>query len=197
MRTSGVYDLTPRTKKIIEIAAIEAHRFRQYYIGTEHLLLGILEESQSIGAKLIAAQNVTANELFSDLASYLKGSMPEDTTVPAGSSEPKEAESSDTIADAPTISQFGRNLCAMAKNGKIDPIIGRDTETERVIQILSRRTKNNPCLIGEAGVGKTAVVEGLAQRIVEGNVPETLKEKTIVTLDMSAMLAGSQIPRRL
>lgn len=84
MRTSGVYDLTPRTKKIIEIAAIEAHRFRQYYIGTEHLLLGILEESQSIGAKLIAAQNVTANELFSDLASYLKGSMPEDTTVPAG-----------------------------------------------------------------------------------------------------------------
>ena len=193
MRTGGVYDLTPRTKKIIEIAAIEAHRFRQYYIGTEHLLLGILEESQSIGAKLIAAQNVTANELFNDLAAYLKGSMPEDVPVSPGvSQDPKESDAPDSIADAPTISQFGRNLCSMAQNGKIDPIIGRDTETERVIQILSRRTKNNPCLIGEAGVGKTAVVEGLAQRIVEGNVPETLKDKTIVTLDMSAMLAGAK-----
>lgn len=112
-----------------------------------------------------------------------------------GSSEEKGAESAKSsdneISDAPTLNSYGRNLCAMAREGKIDPIIGRDNETQRVVQILSRRTKNNPCLIGEPGVGKTAVVEGLAQRIVDGNVPDTLKDRIIVTLDVSAMVAGA------
>jgi len=177
-------DITPRTKKIIEASAGEAMELGHGYIGTEHLLCAICGEPDCFGVKLMAAQGASASDIKRDITSYF-GQNGEGEKGSAGSSGAG-------LKDAPTLSSYGRNLCQMAKEGKIDPIIGRDTETERVIQILSRRTKNNPCLIGEPGVGKTAVVEGLAQRITDGSVPDTLRDKVIVTLDISAMIAGAK-----
>ena len=177
-------DITPRTKKIIEASAGVAVRMKNGYIGTEHLLLALCDEPDCFASRLITEQGANPSEIKRDIMAYF------------GSSEEKGAESAKSsdneISDAPTLNSYGRNLCAMAREGKIDPIIGRDNETQRVVQILSRRTKNNPCLIGEPGVGKTAVVEGLAQRIVDGNVPDTLKDRIIVTLDVSAMIAGAK-----
>lgn len=177
-------DITPRTKKIIESSAAAAVQMKNGYIGTEHLLLALCDESECFAVRLITEQGASVADIRRDVMSYF------------GVSEDKSGnpvkKSDEDLKDAPSLSEFGRNLCKMAREGKLDPIIGRDTETERVIQILSRRTKNNPCLIGEPGVGKTAVVEGLAQKIVEGNVPDTLKDKIIVTLDISAMIAGAK-----
>ncbi|MBQ4116154.1 MAG: ATP-dependent Clp protease ATP-binding subunit [Clostridia bacterium] len=190
-------DMTPRTKKIIETSAYQAMRLGQNYIGTEHLLLGLIAESDCVGVRILASKNVNVNELATDLVNYIKG-------VDDGSFDDVQSSSSKNagdirkgggktqLKDAPTLKQYGRDLTALAREGKLDPIIGRDTETQRVIQILSRRTKNNPCLIGEPGVGKTAVAEGLAQKIVEGNVPETLAGKILVTLDISGMIAGAK-----
>ena len=177
-------DMTPRTKKIIEGSAMEAVGSGQSYIGTEHLLLALLAEKDAVGTKLLHSLGAEPAELRRELLSLLGA---------AGKSEKaSRKEGEKPLSEAPTLSGFGRDLTAMAREGKIDPIIGRDKETERVIQILSRRTKNNPCLIGEPGVGKTAVVEGLAQRIAEGTVPETLKDKTIFTLDVAGMIAGAK-----
>jgi len=203
-------DRTPRTKRIIEIASYQAMKFGHNYIGTEHLLLALLTETDCVGVKLIAAQGVSPAELQSDVLNFFRGATGEDmpdvnigtaaqTMGPSagpsgpvfGFGIPKQAPGATQIS-TPLLKQYGRDLTELAAAGKLDPIIGRETETERVIQILSRRTKNNPCLIGEPGVGKTAVVEGLAQRIVDGNVPETLVGRRIVTLDISAMLAGSK-----
>jgi len=177
-------DMTPRTKRIIESSANEAIKLSQSYIGTEHILLALISESDCVALKLLKELDVSPSELKSDLHNYLGGNRNS-----ASASKKDEAKAS---SSTPTLSQHGRDLTALAKEGKIDPIIGRDEETERVIQILSRRTKNNPCLIGEPGVGKTAVVEGLAQRIVDGNVPETLKGKKILTLDIPGMIAGAK-----
>lgn len=178
-------DITPRTKKIIESSGSHAIRLGSGYIGTEHILLAICEESDCYAVRLIAEQGGAAADIKRDIMAYF------------GNTEHKEApnpgkKSENDLNECRTLSQFGRNLCQMAKEGKIDPIIGRNDETETVIQILSRRTKNNPCLIGEPGVGKTAVVEGLAARIVEDEVPDTLRAKTIVTLDISSMIAGAK-----
>ena len=166
--------MTPRTKKIIESSAFQAMRLGQNYIGTEHILLGLLSESDCVAVRILNAQGVNINELANDLVNYIKGTDDNevlDSRQQNGKGMDNKKGSSKTILkDAPTLKQYGRDLTAMAREGKIDPIIGRDTETQRVIQILSRRTKNNPCLIGEPGVGKTAVAEGLAQRIVEGQV---------------------------
>ena len=180
-------DMTPRTKRIIENSAYQAMRFGQSYIGTEHLLLALLSEADSVAVNLLTALGVSAKELSADTAAFISG-MHEGGSSAGESAQRAEASTS----DAPTILKYGRDLTAMAKEGKIDPIIGRNGETDRVIQILSRRTKNNPCLIGEPGVGKTAVVEGLAQRIADGSVPETLTGRRIVTLDISSMIAGAK-----
>lgn len=202
-------DRTPRTKRIIEIASYQALKFGHNYIGTEHILLALLTETDCVGVKLIAAQGVNPAELQTDVLSFFRGATGDDTpdmsigtasqTMGSGGGSgfpgmfgaSKQSVQTGS-ANTPLLKQYGRDLTELAAAGKLDPIIGRDNETERVIQILSRRTKNNPCLIGEPGVGKTAVIEGLAQRIIDGNVPETLSGRRIVTLDISGMLAGSK-----
>ena len=181
-------DMTPRTKRIIEGSAMEAVRGGQSYIGTEHLLLSLLSERDSVGVKLLEEAGLSPTELRQEIAALLSGAG----SGSEGGKAARPREQKGSLADTPTLASYGRDLTAMAREGKIDPIIGRDKETERVIQILSRRQKNNPCLIGEPGVGKTAVVEGLAQRIADGAVPETLRDKTIVTLDIPGMVAGAK-----
>ena len=176
-------DFTPRTKKVIELALNEARRLGHSYIGTEHLLLGIMREGESVAVRILMDLGVDPHKLLTDIVRMLN----ED--APAAGGEPRNVSG---YSNTPTLNQFGRDLTQMAREGKFDPIIGRDREIERVIQILSRRTKNNPCLIGEPGVGKTAIVEGLAQKIVEGNIPELLKDKRVFTLDLSSMVAGAK-----
>ena len=184
-------DMTPRVKRIIEHSAIESHRTGQSYIGTEHLLSALLFEQDSVATKILEGLHASLGDLKADLAAFFGVSNEKSEQAPReGGAREKKKENS--LSATPTLSQYGRDLTALAKNGKIDPVIGRDAETERVIQILSRRQKNNPCLIGEPGVGKTAVVEGLAQKIADGAVPETLKNKQIVTVDVAAMIAGAK-----
>ena len=176
-------DFTPRTKRVIELSLSEARRLGHNYIGTEHLLLGVMREGESVAVRILMDLGVDPHKLFNDIVRMLS----EDAPGPGG--EPRSASGN---TNTPTLNQFGRDLTDMAREGKFDPIIGRDKEIERVIQILSRRTKNNPCLIGEPGVGKTAIAEGLAQKIVEGNIPELLKDKRVFTLDLSSMVAGAK-----
>ncbi|NLH96363.1 MAG: ATP-dependent Clp protease ATP-binding subunit, partial [Clostridiaceae bacterium] len=179
----GPVDFTPRTKRVIELSLNEARRFGHNYIGNEHLLLGIMREGESVAVRILMDLGVDPHKLFNDIVRMLS----ED--APGTGGEPRNSSSH---SNTPTLNQFGRDLTELAREGKFDPIIGRDKEIERVIQILSRRTKNNPCLIGEPGVGKTAIVEGLAQKIVEGNIPELLKDKRVFTLDLSSMVAGAK-----
>ena len=174
---------TPRTKRVLELSFREARRVGHNYIGTEHLLVGILKEGESVAVRILMDLGLEPQKLYSEVVKMFNEEAPGTTGVPKNN-----APNSNT----PTLNQFGRDLTDMAKEAKFDPVIGRDKEIERVIQILSRRTKNNPCLIGEPGVGKTAIAEGLAQKIVEANIPETLKEKRVVTLDLSSMVAGAK-----
>ncbi len=212
-------DMTPRVRKIILDSATEASRCGQSYVGTEHLLLALLEEPNCVAVRLLESVGISPEELRQDVTNFL-------TTTPGNNlsdgfgrntdsnsrtnSRYREEHSRDEIRSGrrenarenetseehipgmPTLSKYGRDLTAKARNGKLDPIIGRDLETARLIRILSRRQKNNPCLIGEPGVGKTAVVEGLAQRIIEGNVPESLKDRSIITIDLPGMIAGAK-----
>ena len=180
-------DFTPRTKRVIEIAFIEARKLGYNYIGTEHLLIGILREGDSIAARILLDLNVNIPKLYNEIIRVINEG--EDLK---GEEESKGTKGNGSYNKTPTLNQFGEDLTKKAQEGKLDPIVGRKEEIERVIQILSRRTKNNPCLIGEPGVGKTAVVEGLAQKIVTGDVPEILKNKRVVTVDISGMVAGAK-----
>ena len=178
---------TPRTKRVIENAFIEARKLGYNYIGTEHILIGILREADSIATRILLELNVNIPKLYGEIVRVINEG--EDFSSNEGGNNNRGKGS---YNQTPTLNQFGEDLTKKAEEGKLDPIIGRKTEIERIIQILSRRTKNNPCLIGEPGVGKTAAVEGLAEKIVSGDVPETLKGKRVVTMDISGMVAGSK-----
>lgn len=189
----NVIDFTPRTKRVVETAFIEARKLGYNFIGTEHILIGILREGDCIAAKILLDLNVNIPKLYNEIIKVIKeGEDNNQDVIESSNSSGKSKRGKGSYNQTPTLNQFGEDLTKKAEEGKLDPIIGRKEEIERVIQILSRRTKNNPCLIGEPGVGKTAVVEGLAQKIVASDVPEILKDKRVVTLDISGMVAGAK-----
>jgi len=175
----GQICFTPRAKRVLELAFDEARSLGHTYIGTEHILLGLIREGEGVAAQVLKNLGADLDRVRRQVVELLGGGSP-------------AAAKSSRGRKTPTLDQFGRDLTELAREGKLDPVIGREKEIQRVIQVLSRRTKNNPCLIGEPGVGKTAIAEGLAQKIVEGDVPETLLDKRVVTLDLGALVAGSK-----
>ena len=189
---SGHIPFTPRAKKVLELSLREALQLGHNYIGTEHILLGLIREGEGVAAQVLQQLGADLHKVRQTVIQLLSGVQGEEAAPashPGGSgrTEPTGSSSGSTVLD-----QFGRNLTQLARDRKLDPVIGRSSEIERVMQVLSRRTKNNPVLIGEPGVGKTAIVEGLAQKIVDGNVPDTLTDKHLYTLDLGALVAGSR-----
>ena len=178
--TIGEIPFTPRAKRVLELSVDEARQLGHNYVGTEHLLLGLIREGEGVAARVLLELGVDRKKVREETLKLLGG-------TPSVSQPEREGK-----VETPALNQFGRDLTALARENKLDPIIGRESEIERVIQVLSRRKKNNPILIGEPGVGKTAIAEGLAERIVENRVPETLKDKRIVTLDLAAVVAGTK-----
>ena len=188
--TTGSPPFTPRAKKVLELSLREALQLGHNYIGTEHMLLGLVREGEGVAAQVLVSLGADLSRVRQQVIQLLSGYQaqgPEKTTSGAPSPTGQDAP-----AGSPVLDQFGRNLTQLARERKLDPVIGREREIERVMQVLSRRTKNNPVLIGEPGVGKTAIVEGLSQRIVASEVPETLKGKQLYTLDLGALVAGSR-----
>ena len=187
----NIVDFTPRTKRVVESAFIEARKLGYNFIGTEHLLIGILREGDCVAAKILLDLNVNIPKLYNEIVKVINEGEDYNSSDDS-SNNSNGGKRRGSYNQTPTLNQFGQDLTKKAEEGKLDPVIGRKQEIERVIEILSRRTKNNPCLIGEPGVGKTAAVEGLAQKIASGDVPEILKDKRVVTLDISGMVAGAK-----
>jgi ATP-dependent Clp protease ATP-binding subunit ClpC len=189
--TTGSPPFTPRAKKVLELSLREALQLGHNYIGTEHMLLGLVREGEGVAAQVLVSLGADLSRVRQQVIQLLSGYQSpggKEATPPGGGTQ----ASPETPAGSPVLDQFGRNLTQLARERKLDPVIGRDREIERVMQVLSRRTKNNPVLIGEPGVGKTAIVEGLSQKIVSGDVPETIKGKQLYTLDLGALVAGSR-----
>src|SRR5271167_1183385 len=184
---TGSPPFTPRAKKVLELSLREALQLGHNYIGTEHMLLGLVREGEGVAAQVLVSLGADLARVRQQVIQLLSGYQGKEA-VGAGPG----SSASETPSGSPVLDQFGRNLTQLARDTKLDPVIGREKEIERVMQVLSRRTKNNPVLIGEPGVGKTAIVEGLAQRIVANDVPETLKAKQLYTLDLGALVAGSR-----
>ena len=183
----GEIGFTPRSKRVIENAFLEARKLGSEFIGTEHLLIGIMREGDSVAVRIMMDLNVNPQKLYNEIVKVIN----EDENAGANDKQPK-GKARGSYNQTPTLNQYGTDLTKKATEGKLDPVIGRKDEIQRVIQILSRRTKNNPCLIGEPGVGKTAVAEGLAERIIAEDVPEMLKNKRVVSLDIASMVAGAK-----
>ena len=193
MVTMGRLPQTPRAKKVIEYAIEEARNLNHNYVGTEHLLLGLLREQDGVAAQVLMNLGLKLEEVREEVLNLLgAGVETEDTSAGAPPTGEKSGAPQKGKSKTPALDSFGRDLTELAKNGELDPVIGRTNEIERVIQILCRRQKNNPVLLGEAGVGKTAIVEGLAQMIISNSVPEILHERRIVVLDLAMMVAGTK-----
>src|SRR5579884_600851 len=186
--TTGSPPFTPRAKKVLELSLREALQLGHNYIGTEHMLLGLVREGEGVAAQVLVNLGADLSRVRQQVIQLLSGYGNKEG-APAGAGAQGQGE---TPSGSPVLDQFGRNLTTLAREKKLDPVIGREREIERVMQVLSRRTKNNPVLIGEPGVGKTAIVEGLSQKIVADDVPETLKGKQLYTLDLGALVAGSR-----
>src|SRR5271167_2395683 len=186
MVTMGKLPQTPRAKKVIEYAIEEARNLNHNYVGTEHLLLGLLREQEGVAAQVLMNLNLKLEEVREEVLNLLGHGME------SGGESERGAAAKGGKSKTPALDSFGRDLTDLARQSKLDPVIGRQNEIERVVQILSRRQKNNPVLLGEAGVGKTAIVEGLAQMIIEGNVPELLRDRRLVVLDLAMMVAGTK-----
>src|SRR5438094_6205733 len=187
MVTMGKLPQTPRAKKVIEYSIEEARTLNHNYVGTEHLLLGLLREQEGVAAQVLMSLGLKLEDVREEVLNLLGHNMDS-----GGSSSGAERTPNKGKSKTPALDSFGRDLTELARQGKLDPVIGRQNEIERVIQVLSRRTKNNPVLLGEAGVGKTAIVEGLAQMIVDSNIPELLRDRRIVVLDLAMMVAGTK-----